>query len=214
MGSGLNALLSMTLNLPDILITAVAEKMPAPVRELLAENQPVPPDVAFYEQRLTASALTKRIAIAAVLFLIAVLLLISSLEFLYLRHVDPKYQRYVNIKELAAAVAFGYGGWLMLSSVNTGRALARRQAAGERTRLGVFLLSDTFVCHSQFDTTMVPRGNFQGLSGGKVNYSLNNAPKSFNLPDEWVGVSAVEVHQAIGAWGQTAPPPPPPPTVV
>ncbi len=196
----------MTLNLPDTLITSEQEKLPFPVRELFEENRPLPAGVAFFEEHFTLALLVKRIVIAALLFLIGAFLVPFSLEFLYLRHVDPKYREFINLKAFVAGLVFLYGGWLMLSSIKSGYALGRRQAAGERTRLGIFLVADALVSHSSFHTTIVPRGSFRGLTGNTLNYLLKDAPKSFNLPAEWVGASQAEVQQAIAAWGQAAPP--------
>ena len=152
------------------------------------------------------------------LFVIAVVLILFSMEFLYEygRHVDPKYREYFNIKEFLAGAAFAYAGWLMFSSVSTGRTLERRQAAGERTSHGIFLTAEALVSHSQFDTTVIPREKFRGLNGRNVNYLLKDVPKTFGLPTDWVGASPGQVEQAITHWGQavlpmTAIPPPPPP---
>ncbi len=189
----------------DTIVTSVPEKLPESVRGLLEETRPLPPGVAFFEQHYTASTLLRRVLIAAVLGLVAVALIFSSFEFLYLRHVDPKYQEFINFKEFAAGAVFAFGAWLMLSSVGEGRALIRRQAAGERTRHGIFLTPEALVCRSQFDTTVIPRENFRGLNGGSVNYLLKDAPNSFTLPTEWVGALPAEVSQAITVWQQAAP---------
>ncbi len=189
----------------DTVITSVPEKLPENVRGLLEEARPLPPGIAFFEQRYTMSALLGRVLIAAALSVVALALIFSSFEFLYLRHVDPRYREFINFKEFAAGAVCGFGAWLMFSSVGAGRALGRRQAAGERTRHGIFLTPEALVSHSQFDTTVIPRENFRGLNGGSVSYLLKDVPKSFTLPAEWVGASPAEVAQAITVWGQAAP---------
>lgn len=201
----------------DTISTSDPEKLPESVRGLLKETRPLPPGVSFFEQRYTAATFLKRIGIGLVLWLIAVVLILFSMEFLYEygRHIDPKYREYFNIKEFVAGAVFAYAGWLMVSSVRAGWALKRRQEAGERTRHGIFLTPEALVCQSQFDTTMIPRANFRGLNGNNVDYLVKDVPKSFGMPSEWVGLSPAQVQQAIVQWRETIPPlsatPPPPP---
>jgi hypothetical protein len=185
----------------DVIITSDPAKLPPEILALQDENQPLPQDAQFFEQRFTFSELLKTAAIGAVL---AFLGLITFIFFIY-SVIDlfgpttvaySNYQSQTIFGSLAVSGVFFFASYLMLGSIKPAFGLAW---SGRHSRYGITLLGDRFVSHSLFDTTVIPREKFISLVAGKVNYRLGEKDSWFMLPDI-AGGRRPQLEAAIQSW--------------
>ena len=199
----------------DTIVTSLPEKLPAEVRLLLDEAQPLPPGVVFFEERITIAALAKRGLLGLALLAVGVLIVLFGLSMLFsVRHNTTVYSSNDGTWwVLAVGAVFCFAGWFMVSSIPAGLTLSRQQQAGKQTRYGLFLLPKAQVWRTYADTTVIPRTKFHHLENTTLHYVTKTGVKSFALPMEWIGVTPVKVVQAIAAWTAAGTSPGVPPTL-
>jgi hypothetical protein len=192
-------------DLVDVIITTDPEKLPAQIRALQDPARPLPIGAQFFEQRFTFMGLLQNVTIGA---LLAIMALIAFMFFIALlvESFGPttvaysQYDSKVEFGALAFSGVFGFGSYLMLSSVIPIASLAW---SGQHTRYGLVLLGEWLVSHSMFDTTVIPRDKLTGVAAGKVGYLLGQAHKSLTLPNIVDGqlpllIAAIERWKASG----------------
>lgn len=189
----------------DVLITSLPEKLPLEIRQLEDAGQPLPADVRFFEEKLTAASLLKPVILGVMLEILGVLLILPFLYLFPFRAPLTVYSPQFGYGAAfgATGVVFLFGGYLLLRSLRPRYRLMQQQHQGVDTRYGIFLTGDLLVSHSWFDTTIIPRSFFKGLQGNAVAYELNGSLKSFDLPGAFVGAEMPRVQQAIRDWADS-----------
>lgn len=188
----------------DTLITGDVSKLPPDIAALLDPAVPLPADTAFFEKRFTIAEMIKRVAIAGVLVLVAVVMIPLGIATIIYDVKHASQHTSVSFWPLGVGVVFAFGAWIMLASLTTCWRLSNLQSRGQPTRRGTFLTPAALVQASDIDTTVIPPSHFVALSGAAVQYKLKDQEKSFRLPDVWLNATPQQVDAAIKAWAARA----------
>jgi hypothetical protein len=193
----------------EVLSTSDPDKLPPEVRELEDPAKPLPAGVQFFEERFSYLGLLKQfllgvgVAVAGIVLMLAcVLAFISDL------HATPPYSSTSFEWKVGLGVGgaiFVYLGYWLVTSTWPNYRLLRQQRRGLHPRYGIFLTGDLLVRHSWFDTTIIPRPLFKGITGGAVHYEEKGETKSFTLP-EIVDNGNAALAAAIETWDAKASP--------
>jgi hypothetical protein len=187
----------------DVLITSDSAKLPAEVLQIQDVDRPLPPDVQFFEEKITYSDLATQLIWGIVLMPLGALVLILAVFMMFAidRH-TASYSSSLDFLFVVAAVGFVFlgAGYLLLKSLWPKFQCMKRQQRGVATRFGIFLVAEMLVSHSVFDTTIVPKPYFKGLKGRSVQYERNGETKSFDLPATLVGKDVQNLDTAIANW--------------
>ncbi|MBN8942830.1 MAG: hypothetical protein J0H01_25230 [Rhizobiales bacterium] len=185
----------------DVLITGEPEKLPPEIRALVDAQHPVPADTDFFEQAFSLQGLLFPAFIGVTLAVLGALMLVMALVMLVTLRRNTVYDSLtVEMWLGGAGFTFLFAGWMMLGSLKTRYRLIGRQKAGERTRYGLFLTGDSLVSNSLFQTTVIPRPAFRGLSGGAFRYEFRGEVKSETLPGALVCRDRPALEAAIRRW--------------
>lgn len=185
----------------DVLISGEPDKLPPEIRALVDPQRPVPAGVDFFEQAFSLQGLLFPAIIGVTLAVLGALMLVMALVMLVSLRRNTVYDTLTGEMWLGAAgVTFLFAGSMMLGSLKTRYRLIGRQKAGERTRYGLFLIGDSLVSNSLFQTTVIPRAAFEGLSNGAFRYAFRGEVKSETLPDALVGRDRPALEAAIRRW--------------
>lgn len=189
--------------LTQVLITGERSKLPADYQVLFDEQQPLPPDVQFFEERKTVGALFWRLLLGIGLLVLGLLGACFGLVVIFY----PTTATYsatatttVSLTPFIIGLVFLLGGGLMLGSLRQTQRLRREQQAGKATRHGIYLTPDVLISHNEFDYTLIPRSEFRGLEGSTVHYVWHEKAKSFHLPREVVNTPSQAMLAAIQQW--------------
>jgi hypothetical protein len=187
----------------DVLVVYDSAKLPPEIQKLQDVDQPLPPDVRFFEERYSYSDLAKQFLWGVILMPLGALVLVVSTILLF--HIDrhsPSYDSMANTLFTADAVGFIMlvGGFLLLKALWSKYQLIKRQQNGRGTRHGVFLHSDWLIYRSDDSTKVVPKPSFKGLKDRAVQFEHDGATKSFTLPAKLVGKDTQSLDSAIASW--------------
>ncbi|MCX6047730.1 MAG: hypothetical protein NT075_21740, partial [Chloroflexi bacterium] len=174
---------------------------------LFDEQQPLPPDVQFFEERKTVGNLLWALLMGLGLLVIGLLGTCIGVFALIEPITSPgttTVATSTSITPLVIGLLFLLGGGLLLGSLRQRQRIRRDQQAGKATRLGIYLTPDVLISHSDFDYTLIPRSEFRGLQGNTVHYVWNDQAKSYSLPSTWVNVTPQTMLAAITAWAADA----------
>jgi len=193
--------------LSQVLITGERTKLPTDYQPLFDEQQPLPPEIQFFEERKTAGSLLWRLLLGIGLLIIGLLGACVGLSVLFYPDTagSTTVTSTVSITPLLISLVFILGGGLLLGSLRQTQRLRREQQAGKATRQGIYLTPDVLVSHDEFAYTLIPRSEFRGLQGNTVHYVWNDKAKSFRLPAELVNVAPQAMLAAIAQWAADAP---------
>lgn len=193
--------------LAQVLITGERAKLPAEYQPLFDEQQPLPPDVQFFEERKTAGSLLWRLLLGIGLLVIGILGACLGVFVLFYPDTagTTTVTSTVSITPLLIGLVFILGGGLLLGSLRQTQRLRREQQAGKATRQGIYLTPDVLISHDEFAYTLIPRSEFRGLQGTTVHYIWNDKAKSFRLPGEVVNTAPQAMLSAIAQWAADAP---------
>lgn len=202
-----------------VLITSDADKLPSEVRLLLDSSASLPPGTQFFEEKFTIRGAGKALVLGLLLVLLGGLAL--PLGFALLIDSGGRTGVQADFAVLGVGVVLLFGAYFMLASLRGRMRLRALQRRGLVTRHGIFLDADRLISHSLFDTTIIPRSDFTGLTDGSVHYVFNGVndvndvndvigtksggagngvEKTFALPVELVGRERATLEDAIRAW--------------
>lgn len=194
--------------LSQVLITGERSKLPADYQLLFDEQQTLPVDVQFFEERKTAGDLLWTLLLGIGLLVIGLLGTCAGVYALFEPFTSPATTTVatsVSITPLVVGLLFLLGGGLLLGSLRQRQHTRQAQQAGKATRLGIYLTQDLLISHNDFDYTLIPRSEFRGLQGNTVHYTWNNQAKSFSLPKRLVNATPQTMITAISQWAAAPP---------
>lgn len=182
------------MNLDATIVTDDPNQLPPDFQRLVDPQQPLPPEVRFFEERKTWRSLARRVGVSLVLILVGLLLIAADLGLTQL----------IGEIDLFILTLIGLGCWLgaflLIRSLWPQVRIMRRQQAGAATRYGVFITDEALLIHTDLDLTLIPRLNTIQLDGGQLHYTWQDKPKALSLPAQVVGADVETLRQAVQAW--------------
>jgi len=173
--------------LAQVLITGERAKLPAEYQPLFDEQQPLPPDVQFFEERKTAGSLLWRLLVGIGLLVIGILGACLGVFVLFYPDTagTTTVTSTVSITPLLISLVFILGGGLLLGSLRQTQRLRREQQAGKATRQGIYLTPDVLISHDEFAYTLIPRSEFRGYRELRCIIFGTTRPSRFVCQAKW-----------------------------
>ncbi len=193
--------------LTQVLITGEHSKLPADYQPLFDEQQPLPANVQFFEERKTVGNLLWTL-LGIGLLVIGLLGTCFGVFALFEPVTSPATTTVAttsSITPFVIGLVFLLGGGLLLGSLRQRQRIRQAQQAGKVTRLGIYLTPDVLISHNEFDYTLIPRSEFRSLQGNTVHYVWHEQAKSFGLPSKLVSATPQTMLTAISQWATAAP---------
>ena len=186
----------------DVLITSQPEKLSPEVRALQDPARPLPGGTRFFEEKFVFGGLVKQLGLGIALIAVGVPVLLFAIVVMFSPSNTTVYSDTSQYDVWLAVIGLVLvlGGYIFISTLKSKYRVMKQQQKGIASRYGVFLSGDLLIGNNSFDTTIIPRSRFKGVQAGAVQYEVNGAVKSFNLPEEIVGADRGALESAIRAW--------------
>ena len=186
----------------DVLITIDHAKLPPAVAAWVDPNGQLPPDVQFFEKRITPRDMVVSGLWAAGLgFLGLISLLFGVVEIFHpAGPVTVSSGSTTTWWPVFFGLTCGIAAWVMGSNIPTQFRARAAQLAGKPTRIGLLVTPTLLIECTESAFTLIPRPAFVSIDGRTLRYTLKGQPKSLRLPGEILNNTPEAAAHAVMQW--------------